>query len=231
MKICICDDVESELLMLETLCREYLRKRKLEAEVVCTQDSSIPTEGSFDLLILDIEMPGSSGIDIKNTLFGKERPLILFATSYEENVLDAFGHNVIGFMKKPVSQADFDFYADQTFHLLTAGKMVELARGRVASSEDIVMLATDAGYTKAVLADGTIVGGIDKTLSAWEAELSDVFFIRASSAYLINCKYVETFEGSVIKLKSGEAIKASKRKKTECFGRFTEYLLRNQRFA
>ena len=76
-----------------------------------------------------------------------------------------------------------------------------------------------------------IVGGIDKTLSEWEKELEDVFFIRASSTYLINCKYVETFEGSQIRLKSDEVIKASKRKKAKCFERFTEYLLRNRRFA
>lgn len=231
MKICICDDMKSELQMLETLCLEYLHEKKLEAEVVCTQDSSVTTESGFDLLILDIEMPGNSGIDIKNTLFGKERPLILFATSHEENVLEAFGHNVIGFMKKPVTQEDFEFYADQALRLLTAGRTVELERGRTQSSEDIVMFATDSGYTKAILADGMIVGGIDKTLSEWEKELEDVFFIRASSTYLINCKYVETFEGSQIRLKSDEVIKASKRKKAKCFERFTEYLLRNRRFA
>ena len=47
------------------------------------------------------------------------------------------------------------------------------------------MFATDkAVIMKAVLADGMIVGGIDKTLSEWEKELEDVFFYSGVVNYV-----------------------------------------------
>ena len=66
MRICICDDMISDLRILKTLCQEYLQKRRIDAEVICTKDAELPLREAFDLLILDIEMPGISGIDVKN---------------------------------------------------------------------------------------------------------------------------------------------------------------------
>ena len=63
-----------------------------------------------DILILDIEMPQKSGIEIKNELTKDDKPLIIFATAYFEFMKEAFGKNVIGYMQKPVKKFEFDNY-------------------------------------------------------------------------------------------------------------------------
>ena len=231
MRICICDDMISDLRILKTLCEEYLQKRRIDAEVICTKDAELPLREAFVLLILVIEMPGISGIDVKNALIGCDRPLIIFVTSYVENMKDAFGPNVMAFMQKPVESEDFAFYMDQALRLLMAGKIILLERGRAVSTEKIVMITTDEKYIKAVFFDGTKTGLMKKSLSVWEKELADVFFIRVNSSCLLNCKYIETFEGDQVILKNGVKIKASKRQKTACRERFLDYIRRYVKLA
>ena len=53
MRICICDDKREETDALEAICGEYLNRKGISAEVVCTQEPEIPLEEDFDLLFLD----------------------------------------------------------------------------------------------------------------------------------------------------------------------------------
>jgi DNA-binding LytR/AlgR family response regulator len=53
----------------------------------------------FDLVILDIEMPGISGLDVAQLLGKKE---IIFTTAYKEYAADAFDLEVIDYIRKPI---------------------------------------------------------------------------------------------------------------------------------
>ena len=74
MKIVICDDREFELEILRTMCEEYAAENSLEAEIVCTTDAACIEAEEPDILILDIEMPQKSCIEIKNELTKEDKP-------------------------------------------------------------------------------------------------------------------------------------------------------------
>src|SRR5580692_10383264 len=59
-----------------------------------------------DLLLLDIEMPGMSGLELTRDL-GDMRPLIIFISSKKEYAADAFGLNVVDYLLKPVTTTRF----------------------------------------------------------------------------------------------------------------------------
>lgn len=63
-------------------------------------------DNQVDLLLLDIEMPGMSGIDLTKNLVHR-RPLIIFTTSRKEYAAEAFEMNVADFLVKPVMPARF----------------------------------------------------------------------------------------------------------------------------
>jgi len=56
---------------------------------------------TVDLLLLDIEMPGMSGLELTKNLENK-RPVIIFITSKREYAADAFDLNVVDCIIKPV---------------------------------------------------------------------------------------------------------------------------------
>ena len=54
-----------------------------------------------DLVLLDIQMPGCSGIDVAASL-ARPRPHIIFCTAYEEHALKAFELGAVDYLLKPV---------------------------------------------------------------------------------------------------------------------------------
>jgi DNA-binding LytR/AlgR family response regulator len=56
-------------------------------------------ELEFDLCILDIEMPGISGIEIARLLKGKP---IIFTTAYKDYAVDAFELDAVDYLIKPI---------------------------------------------------------------------------------------------------------------------------------
>ncbi|GAO41065.1 LytR/AlgR family response regulator transcription factor [Flavihumibacter petaseus] len=71
-----------------------------------TEAASLLLKGGIDLLLLDIEMPGLSGIDLVRNL-GEKRPLIIFTTSKKEYAAEAFDLNVVDYLVKPVTPLRF----------------------------------------------------------------------------------------------------------------------------
>ncbi|MDD4886845.1 MAG: LytTR family DNA-binding domain-containing protein [Thiomonas sp.] len=59
----------------------------------------------YDVLLLDIQMPGQNGMDLARRLAGDpgmHHPAIVFVTAHEEHALDAFGVSAIDYLTKPV---------------------------------------------------------------------------------------------------------------------------------
>jgi DNA-binding LytR/AlgR family response regulator len=59
------------------------------------------TSSPPDLVFLDIEMPGMTGIELLRTL--PDKPLIIFTTSNKRYAVEAFELNVVDYLVKPVT--------------------------------------------------------------------------------------------------------------------------------
>jgi two-component system LytT family response regulator len=59
---------------------------------------------SPDLILLDIQMPGFSGLEVAASL-PRPRPAIIFCTAYEQYAVDAFELNAVDYLLKPVNRA------------------------------------------------------------------------------------------------------------------------------
>jgi two-component system LytT family response regulator len=57
-----------------------------------------------DLVLLDIQMPGASGLDVAASL-GQPRPAIIFCTAFDQYAVDAFEVSALDYLLKPVNRA------------------------------------------------------------------------------------------------------------------------------
>jgi len=55
-----------------------------------------------DLLILDIQMPGTSGFDVVKELQADGMPMVIFCTAYQRYAIDAFDLHAVDYMLKPI---------------------------------------------------------------------------------------------------------------------------------
>ncbi len=80
-----------------------------DVEVVGEADDGVQAaeriaELSPDLVLLDIQMPGASGLDVAASL-GKPRPAVIFCTAYDQYAVDAFELSALDYLLKPVNRA------------------------------------------------------------------------------------------------------------------------------
>jgi two-component system LytT family response regulator len=57
-----------------------------------------------DLVLLDIQMPGCTGLEVAASL-GRPRPAIIFCTAFDQYAVDAFELQAVDYLLKPVNRA------------------------------------------------------------------------------------------------------------------------------
>jgi len=103
MKCLIVDDDKLSRISLEKLCQKI---EDLTVVGTCEdgmQALNFLASNTVDLLFLDVEMPGLSGVDLLQT--SDNLPLIIFISSKKEYAAEAFEHNdlVVDYIPKPAT--------------------------------------------------------------------------------------------------------------------------------
>jgi len=60
-----------------------------------------------DLMFLDVQMPGMTGLQVLEELSGEERPAVIFTTAYDQYALDAFDEHAVDYLLKPFDDERF----------------------------------------------------------------------------------------------------------------------------
>jgi two-component system LytT family response regulator len=166
----------------------------------------------IDLLLLDIEMPGMSGIELTRNL-GKKAPVIIFTTVKKDYAVEAFELNVADYLIKPVSPARF-IQAIERAREICEGQTQEL---QVSDNEFVFI--RDNGVLKRVKIDeilfleamGDYVKlhtphkyyAIHTTLKAVEEKLPPGRFMRVHRSYIVALDKIEAIEdGTIVILKN-----------------------------
>lgn len=216
IKIAICDDEEKIRTQLSAICKKVKQDTD---EIYIYQDgeeilNDLPQK-KFDLIFLDIEMPKISGIEIKNRMEAmNEFPCIVFVTSHEEFVFDAYGIGVIKFIKKPFKECDIYEVIGRCRNLYKNRKVFVLTdingEKRSFLQKDIVYIKAEGVYSTLYF-NGGIDFSIRKSLLEWEKDIEDESFCRLSRSLLINfdkvCKLSDSFF-----MDNGDKLKIPKRR-------------------
>jgi two-component system, LytTR family, response regulator len=104
MRILIADDEAPARARLRQLLASYPDVEIIGEAETGAQAMELTERLKPDLLLLDIRMPGCSGLDIAASL-PSPRPQIIFCTAYDEHAVDAFELAATDYLLKPISRA------------------------------------------------------------------------------------------------------------------------------
>ena len=110
-------------------------------------------DGSPDLVLLDVQMPGGTGFDVVDRLGADRMPPVIFVTAFDQYAVQAFEVNAVDYLLKP-------FDAERVRHA------VERARRRIAAESD-----------------GTLAERLQAVLSAREAPVPDRIAVRTGERF------------------------------------------------
>ena len=209
-----------------------------DAEIVAEAETGVQAmelarQLNPDLVLLDIQMPGCSGIDVAASL-PQPRPNIIFCTAFDQHAVDAFELHAVDYLLKPISRvrlaqaldrvrsldpAARESSLDQAVRTQRSGPARFLVRNAshylVINENRVFYFTSDGGLTKLV-ADGAQYW-MDPSLNELEERLDGARFFRVSRAALINLNAVaEVFpmpggSGEVL-MKNGQRLEVSRRR-------------------
>jgi DNA-binding LytR/AlgR family response regulator len=164
-------------------------------------------EQPVDLLLLDIEMPGMTGLELTKNL-GHNKPLIIFTTSKKEYAAEAFELNVADYIVKPVTPARFIQAIDKAREILQSNnEQVEMADDefifirdsnivRRLKLDDILFAEAMGDYVKIYTPQKFFA--IHTTLKLVEERLPASKFLRVHRSYIAAINKIDTVQDGAL---------------------------------
>ena len=180
----ICDDEEQSLNKIERICREIIEEKYNGITILSGKSGKevLTYPGEIDILILDIDMPGIDGIQVKKQLQQKNRNTnIIFVTNHPERMKEAFGLWVFGFVDKDTMEDELSILLPELIDRVC--RYVKI--NGVFDSREVLYLKADGPYTRLYFRKGKHQT-IRKTLKELEEELERAEFVRTHRSYLVN---------------------------------------------
>ncbi len=164
---------------------------------------------NYDLIFMDIQMPGLSGLEVVATLKEMPRmPAVVFVTAYSEHAVKAFELDAVDYLVKPIDEDRLARTVAKVEKLLTSQpatlkpkpavekSLIDIdripveSRGKtlLLSIKDIVYISSRNDIVFVHTADNTYITRF--TLKNLEERLQSKSFLRVHRGYIVNLRHV-----------------------------------------
>lgn len=230
VKVAVVDDEQKEL---DILCDFF---KKLQSEVceeimvrtfTSGEEVLAGYDDSFDMICLDIDMSGKTGMEAAREIRRKdEQVIILFITNMAQMAIQGYEVRALDFIVKPVSYYSFSMKLRGAVNIIKKRKkrniLLQTAGGIQKISTDQLYYAEVNGH---YLSYHTLQGVFKQKASLKELEdkLEGLSFKRCNNCYLVNLKYVDCVNKDDIRI-AGEWLKISRPRKREFLQALANYM-------
>lgn len=167
-----------------------------------------------DLLLLDINMPALSGIELLKVLHN--RPAVILISAYKEFAVDGFELDVVDYLVKPVSRA----------RLLEAISKVQRRLAAVSlQPEPYIVLKVDREKRRFLLKDIDLLEAYGNYVKIWQGEQVTLVsstlkrllqllpvqqFVQVHKSFAVNKSKIVALENEQVRLAGGQPVKIGK---------------------
>lgn len=229
LRIAVVDDEQEQRALLESCLDRYGQENAQplalslfgDAQEFLRQDP-----GDFDIVLLDIQMPGLDGMAAARQLRQRNRQLVLiFITNMVQFAVEGYEVDAMDFIVKPVS-----------YYRLASS--ITKARSRLQTEQGVpLVLHTKDGTYRLDSARVQYIemfnhhtifhtedGVFDTTgsLKKLEQQLTGQPFARCNSGYLVNLRYVRSVAGSDVVV-GGDRLPISRTRRKAFLQQMSEY--------
>lgn len=153
--------------------------------------------GQVDLMFIDIQMPGITGLKFVGSL--KDKPLTIVVTAYQQYALESYDFSVVDYLVKPVEMDRFMkacHKALEIFEMKTAKPSVPSQKSHMFLNvgyslqkvifNDVLYLEGLGDYVKIHLKSTTSPLLVRTTMKSLEAELPSDQFVRIHKSFIVS---------------------------------------------
>lgn len=210
LKVLIADDEP----IARDILTDYVSKAPmLELVATCSNALEVFAElnkQKVDLLLLDINMPEITGMDLLRSL--KEPPMVIFTTAYSEYAIESYELNAVDYLLKPIS---FDRFMKAVSKAQDVHSVKDVAAAP-SPKDDVIFVKSDGKHIRVELSELVLIEGVKdyvrlhlqnssllvhSTMKNMEEQLATYNdFLRVHKSYLVNLKHIREIDGNMLRL-------------------------------
>ncbi len=210
MKLLICDDSQITLDLVNLLVEVFEKKHNVEFEkdIRTSGDFILTEKNHYDFAIVDVEMPGISGIELSQKL--KEvnpRICIIILTAFENYLDYAMKIQVFRYLSKPLDKNRFFRNLEEAVeeYYKTNKKLTLKSNDSfvVVNTNDILYLERKVGGTTVVTVNGEFE--VKEKLDECKELINHPdAFVHSHNSIVVNLQNVVNFDKTIVTLQKNE---------------------------
>lgn len=233
IRIAIVEDEPTATERLKECLNKFEREQNvaIKATEFCNGTSFLySSEKIFDLVFMDIDMPGMNGLEVSYRLREQDENIsIVFLTNLKQYAINGYKVNALDFLVKPLTYLSFETVMKKFLKHMQKSE----SSGKIFIKSSYCMkkvLIDDIDYIDVYLHEIKIHqrnGEEEKTwgnLSDYEKILPTDRFIKCSGHCIVNLDCVKKIDGTALTLESGQKIPVSRNKKSDLITAFMRYI-------
>lgn len=242
LRVAVCDDDQAALGIISSSLKDVFAAHGVSAATTLFSSaeelSRVIATRRYDLLLLDIDMPGLDGITFAKQLReARDAVDIMYISNREDKVFDSLRVSPVGFIRKS------RFLSDMSEVVGTYLKN----RARRHNQSTVVLRDSDGIYPVKVEQIIYIEGQrkyqavhvegredpikVRQTMGELEQNLVGEGFMRIHKGYLVNYRFIEVVGSGEVTMTNGEKLPVSRRKEGEARERLLEFIQNNDRIV
>lgn len=172
-------------------------------------------ENEIDLIFLDIQMPGITGVQLLEGL--TQKPMVIFVTAYQQYALEGFNLDVIDYVLKPISFERFLKATHKALDYFKSKNVLVQAQIPVIEKMEYIFIHADYSLMKIMLEDILYIEGLKDyikihlrtqkfpvvcrmTMKSIEEKLPSTDFIRVHKSFIVSLSKMESIRSQKIKI-------------------------------
>ena len=212
--IAICDDEKEYLDNICTMLDQYtnLHEGTITADSFSSSSTlldAIESGAHYDIYLLDIYMPGVSGMSVATELRSRGiRSPIIFLTSSTEHAVEAFGVDATHYLLKPYTQQHFFTAMDKAVQSISAHSADSIVLKTGGEYQHVIvanLLYCEAAnnYQRLTMKDGTQLLVRMTAPELYEMLAGFGCFYRCGRSYILNLDHIKKVTASSVMLQNG----------------------------
>lgn len=236
-RIAICDDEISQIKNISDYLTRFSIKTDTEFQIERFTSSNdllkkyYNEKSPFDILFLDMEMPGRNGIETAEEIrrIPDRNVLIAFITSYPEYMQDSFDVQASQYFTKPVSYELFEQKLEKMLDYINGLEtnitvLSQKSGETILYLDDIICIEANKNSNLTITTQNEEIV-IKGKINNYEKELANKYFISIHRSCLANMKYIRKFNADSLEFSTGKIVPVSRRKLSEIKEAFSKYMV------
>ena len=236
-RIAICDDEISQIKNISDYLTRFSIKTDTEFQIErFTSGNELlkkyyNEKSPFDILFLDMEMPGLNGIETAEEIrrIPDRNVLIAFITSYPEYMQDSFDVQASQYFTKPVSYELFEQKLEKMLDYINGLEtnitvLSQKSGETILYLDDIICIEANKNSNLIITTQNEEIV-IKGKINNYEKELANKYFISIHRSCLANMKYIRKFNADSLEFSTGKIVPVSRRKLSEIKYAFSKYMV------